>query len=176
MADMFLNLQGIDGESLDEAEPIRHGKEIEIYDWVWTVDNPADYKMSTAQAATKANVHNITVRKHCDFASVNLLRYCTMGTHIPSARITCRKHRGEDMLEYLTIDMRDVIIHQFDWKGMPETLVMEEIILEFAAFKTAYTVQRNPDAGINTPTGFVDFGWDVQQHTETSVDPPPPKV
>jgi type VI secretion system secreted protein Hcp len=173
MADMFLNLEGIDGESIDEAEPVGHWKEIEIRDWLWNVSNPADHALKGAEAATKVVVDNITVFKHCDFASVNLLRFCTNGTHIKSARITCRKHQGEHKHEYLTIDMADVMIHKFDWKGIPESIVMEEITLEFAAFKVAYTVQSNRSD--NDAPGAVDFGWDVQKHSETTVDKPPAK-
>jgi type VI secretion system secreted protein Hcp len=194
MADMFLNLEGIDGESLDgeptdkplpnEPERVNHWKEIEIHDWFWKVDNAADYTLQPGTMegsdqgkgweSSKVNVFSITIHKHCDRASVKLLQFCVQNTPILKARITCRKNQGDGKLEYLTIDLADVTIHSIDWKGMgQETVVSEDIVLEFAKFEVNYEMQRNPSD--DRPTGKIPFGWDIQKHETTTVTPPPPK-
>jgi hypothetical protein len=75
--------------------------------------------------------------------------------------------------------LADVMIHTINWKGISETpiaaVILEEIMLKFGKFKVAYTVQRNPSYLSDAPPGFVDFGWDIQNHTETKVDKPPAK-
>jgi type VI secretion system secreted protein Hcp len=165
MADMFLLLQGIPGESLDEAEPLSHKNEIEIRDWKWSVDNSADHKLSSDKAAAKTNVKNITIDKIIDVASVTLLQFCAKGTHIPRATITCRKNHGEYKVEYLTIDLTDVMIHSVEWTGAgSETFVAEKVELEFGEFDISYSKQGNR----NPEDGWVEFGWDVQNHRETA--------
>jgi type VI secretion system secreted protein Hcp len=164
MAEMFLWLDGIDGESLDEAKPKPHTNEIEIVDWAWGLDNKASYKLSQKEASSKVTVNNITVTKSIDKASVTLARYCALGKHIPHGTITCRKNAGDEKLEYLLIELDGVMVKSVDWKGQGhEHGVSETVALSFEEFKIKYKVQTNLGAAAK---GIIHFGFDMEKHEE----------
>jgi len=157
MADMFLKLEGIDGESLDH----KHGREIEIVEFTWGLSNNASYALTQQDAANKAKVDNVTVTKYFDKASITLAQYCAMGQHIPQGRITCRKNSGEAKVDYLLIVLKKVMVTDIKWAGKevapgaPET-----VTLSFGQFKLFYTAQDSSGA-----SGDVnEFGFDVQTH------------
>jgi hypothetical protein len=53
--DMFLKLEGLDGESVDEASP-SHKKEIDIIGWSFGGTNPASF----GRPAEQADVHRLS--------------------------------------------------------------------------------------------------------------------
>src|ERR1700692_4952713 len=144
MADMFLQLDGITGESQDEAQPISHAGEIEIADWKWNMHQPADFNMNQSVASTKLDVQNITITKIVDIATVALPQYCALGKHIPSGKITCRKSAGDQKVEYLHIELQDIMVKDIDWQDKGEKAATPELVqLNFAEFKINYTLQDN---------------------------------
>jgi type VI secretion system secreted protein Hcp len=155
MAEMFLKLDGIAGESLDFA----HGGEIEIRTWEWHTENHVKWDVNQGGQSTKVDVKRIDLKKVCDKASVTLYQCCVTGRHIKNGTITCRKNDGEQKVEYLIVKMTDIMIAQIDWSGMGEQQVLEEnIALSFAEFKLDYKVQN--DTG--TADGTTSFGFNVQ--------------
>ena len=171
MADMFLMLEGIKGESLDQAKPIKHLDEIEIMNWSWLVKNPAKWQMGQQEAASKADVDPIRIEKGYDRASVTLMQYCAMGKHIRSGKITCRKNAGGTKIDYLIIKLQEVMIKSVEWKGghdpSPET-----VVLSFSKFEVEYTLQPQPPENQSgtpqaQPSGpeTTQFGFDINTHT-----------
>jgi type VI secretion system secreted protein Hcp len=157
MAEMFLMLDGIHGESLDA----HHAGEIELTDWSWKLENTSSFVLTQGETSSKVVIQNIIVHKICDKASVNLLQYCTVGKHIPKGKITCRKKDGDDKVEYLKIDLTDIKISYVNWTGHGEQPTLaEEVELSFAEFKVHYTLQK--DRGY--AAGTTDFGWDILKH------------
>jgi type VI protein secretion system component Hcp len=178
MADMFLSLrnnnnqQVIDGESLDVAEPHSHVDEIEVLWWSWTVGNTADdavtpknnQTVTPPSSKSKINVKNIIIYKYCDKASKGLLQYCVQGSPIHRAKITCRKHFGEERYEYLHIHLEDVKIFEIDWEGRDETgIVKEKVTLQFGKFQLGYRMQPNKEDH-NAVEAWSEFGWDIQNN------------
>jgi type VI secretion system secreted protein Hcp len=155
MAEMFLKLEGVDGESSDTAHP----NEIEINSWGWGVDNPASFKVGQGGQSTQANFSAIHINKICDKASVALFKACTTGKHIPSGKITCRKLDGDSKVEYLVIDLTDLMVSNVSWSGSgSEQILHETVSLVFSEFKQAYKLQQDTgDAG-----GATEFGFDIQ--------------
>jgi len=161
MADMFLMLEGIDGESQDEAQPVSHAGEIEVTGWAWNMNNPADFKMNQSVASTKLEVANIDVTKICDIATVALSQYCALGKHIPNGKLTCRKNAGDQKVEYLIIELTDIMVKKLDWKETGEPGPVPEVVsLNFAQFKINYTLQDDTGSAVAT----ADFGFNVQTH------------
>jgi len=160
MAEMFLKLDGVAGESLDHA----HAGEIEILDWSWPTENHVRWDLNQGGQSTKVEVKSITLHKICDKASVILYQNCVTGKHIPSAKITCRKNDGDQKFEYLTLDLKDIMVSkvQFDGDGNEQSL-KETVELSFAEFKLNYKVQR--DEG--TVGGATSFGFHVQRQQKT---------
>jgi type VI secretion system secreted protein Hcp len=90
MADMFLKLDSIQGETLDQ----HHHEAIEIVEFTRGLKNPASYVLTQQEAASNSKVDNVTVTKYFDKSSITLAQLCAMGQHLPEGRITCRKTPG----------------------------------------------------------------------------------
>jgi type VI secretion system secreted protein Hcp len=155
MAEMFLWIDGIQGESIDSER----GKWIEIQNWSWHTHNQIRWDMNQGGQSTKAKVNEITVNKVCDQASVTLHRYCLTGKHFKKGRIICRKNDGEKKLEYLTVELEDVMIQKVSWSGQGEAQAVTEIVeICFADFTLKYKPQR--DSG--DADGEMHFRYNIQ--------------
>jgi type VI secretion system secreted protein Hcp len=161
MGEMFLKLDGVKGESLDE----KHGEEIEINKWDWTTINHVHWDLNQGGQSTKVDVNAINVEKICDKASVVLYQCCVTGKHIPTARITCRKNDGDLKVEYLVVDLKDIMVSKVAWSGDGgEQKLTETVELSFAEFKLNYQIQA--DAGAGAP-GATSFGFNIQKQQKT---------
>jgi type VI secretion system secreted protein Hcp len=71
---------------------------------------------------------------------------------------------GDSRVEYLKVDLTDIIVSDFRWTGSGNGELMgEQVSLNFAEFKTAYKLQQNQgSAGGNT-----DFGYNIQTSKAT---------
>lgn len=156
MAEMFLQIEGIQGESIDSWHP----NEIEIQSWSWFTNNPVRWDLNQGGQSSKVHVDHIIVNKICDQASVALYRYCVTGKHFKTARIICRKNDGEQKLEYLTVDMTDVMIQKVNWNGQGgDQTLGESIEVSFAEFTLTYKTQQDSGDAAN---GDMTFGYNVQ--------------
>ncbi len=160
MAEMFLKIDGIQGETLDTYRP----GEIEIQTWTWDAGlNPVRWDLNQGGQSTRANTDKIVVTKVCDQASVALYQYCVTGKHFKNARIICRKNDGEEKINYLTIEMEDVMIQEVNWSGQGESPTLTETIeLAFADFTVRYKKQRDSGAA----DGDVHFGFNIQTQVQ----------
>jgi type VI secretion system secreted protein Hcp len=157
MGEMFLQLEGVDGESLDE----KHGGEIEIKSWGWTTVNNVKWNLNQGGQSTKVDVNAITIEKICDKASVTLYQNCVTGKHIASGKITCRKKDGEQKVEYMVVDLTDIMVSKVAWAGEGEEQMLKETVeISFAEFKLNYLVQA--DSG-NAEAGHKDFKFHIQK-------------
>lgn len=70
------------------------------------------------------------------------MQYCTKGKHIPKGMLICRKAGGDNQVEYIKIELTDVMVssYQFGGSGSAER-IMESISLNFGQFKYVYTEQ-----------------------------------
>jgi type VI secretion system secreted protein Hcp len=153
---MFLDIDGIHGESLDSE----HGNEIEIQSWGWETNNPVRWDLNQGGHSTKVHINAVNVTKICDRSSVALYQYCVTGKHFKKAKITCRKNDGEKKIEYLIVDMTDVMISKVLWSGQGDSQTLGETIeLSFAEFKLRYKLQN--DMGDSNP-GDQDWGFNIQ--------------
>jgi type VI secretion system secreted protein Hcp len=162
MAEMFLKLDGVNGESLDE----KHHDEIEINKWDWSTENHVKWDLNQGGQSTKVDVHAITIDKICDKASVVLYQCCVTGKHIPTARITCRKNDGDQKVEYLVVDLKDIMVSKVNWSGDGgQQSLGETVDLQFAEFKLHYLLQA--DTGDSAAKGATSFGFNIQKQQKT---------
>lgn len=160
MADMFLKLDGVTGESTDTT----HAGEIEIYSFSWGVSNAANVTSGTtgAGAAGRASFSDFSISKRVDNASSTLMKYLVQGHHFPTAKLTVRKPGGT-AVEFYTIDFTEVYTTSYqisgsDGGGDP----MESVSFAFTSIKPAYTQQSDTGS-----TGTVtEFGWSVKTNAE----------
>ena len=156
MAEMFLKLSDIDGESLDD----KHGGEIELQNWSWEVTNTVKWDVNQGGQSTKVAHAEINLTKYCDKASVTLHQNCVTGKHIKKGRITCRKNDGDQKVEYFVLDLTDIMVTyvKFDGQGDSQSL-LEQVRLSCAEYNIQYALQA--DAG--NPQGAKSFLFNIQR-------------
>ena len=162
--DQFLKLEGIEGESIDEATP-SHNKEIDIIGWSFGGTNPASFALGQGGQQAKPTFTEFHVTKVCDKASVTLMRAMAGGQHIASGKITCRKAiKDSDKLEFLVVELTDVQVTNIQWSGSgSEQFVHETVSLTSAQFKASYKLQQ--DTG--SASGGVDLTYNLQTQKVT---------
>lgn len=158
--DMFLNIEGeIQGESQDAA----HKDEIDVLAWSWGMSQSGSFHVGGGGGSGKANFQDISVTKWVDSASAILMVYCANGDHFEKAKLTVRK-AGKKPLEYLIIDMKDVLVTSVSTGGSGgEDRLTENVSLNFRACKVAYKMQK-PD-GSGGPEKL--FEWNIAENIPT---------
>jgi type VI secretion system secreted protein Hcp len=164
---VFLHLEGIPGESLDEATSsgggAKHTGQIEVKAWSWGTENHIHWDVNQGGQSTKTVVKAIDIEKTVDKASHRLYQACTNGLHIPHATLFARKNAsGEEMMNYLKVHLTDVMVNEIIWEGQgDEAYTKERVKLSFAQFEISYNIQK--DDGSPDPAG--EHGWNVQKQT-----------
>ena len=85
--DMFLKLDGIEGESKDA----KHAGEIDIESFAWGMAQTGSGHRGTGSGTGKVDVHDITITKVVDKSSPSLMLACANGKHIAKGSITVRR-------------------------------------------------------------------------------------
>lgn len=155
--DMFLKLDGIEGESHDKT----HKNEIHIESYSWGMAQTGTMGSMGGGGAGKVNVQDISITKYTDKASAALMLHCANGKHIKEGLITVRK-AGEHPLEYLKIKLNDIIVSNFQTSGNNGSdILMENVTLNFSQVRVEYQEQ----AATGGPAGGPKlFGWDLKQN------------
>ena len=158
--DMFLKIDGIDGESSDHA----HEGEIDVLAWSWGISQSGTMHIARGGGAGKANISDIMVTKYTDSATANLMLACCSGKQYATAELVCRKAGGDEQVEYIKVEMENVIITSVSTGGSSgEDRQTESVSLNFAQFKVTYTPQDN-DGSPLPEIGPV--GWNIQKNEE----------
>ena len=151
--DQFLKLDGIDGESHDS----KHKNTIDVLAWSWGMSQSGTTHMGAGGGAGKVNVNDISVTKYIDKSSPALMIHTSNGKHIPKALLTVRK-AGEKPLEYLKIEMEDIMITSVSTGGSGgEDRLTENITLNFSKVKVMYTEQAKDGSKGAAP----EYSWDI---------------
>jgi type VI secretion system secreted protein Hcp len=156
--DMFLKLEGVDGESEDS---LRAG-DIQVLAWSWGASQSGTMHLGTGGGSGKVAVQDISVTKYVDTSSSVLLKLCHTGAHLETGQLVVRK-AGGTALEYIIIDMRKVIISSISTGGSGgEDRLTENVTLNFKEFDYAYTPQKDDGTGDAPKT----FKWDIAGNVE----------
>jgi len=135
--DFFLKLDGVNGEAKDS----KHANEIDIQSFTWGVSQVGAQGAGGGGGAGKASFQDLRITKKVDLSSTALMMLSSTGKHIPKGVLTARKAGGE-ALDYLVIELEDIIISSVDCGGAsggPE--MTESVVLNFAKIKMTYTEQ-----------------------------------
>jgi len=141
--DYFLKISGIPGESKDS----QHKDEIDIESWSFGVSNTTG---GSAASRTKPCVSGINFTKLLDKASPPLMAKAVSGIPIPTAVLTGRT-AGERPVEFLRIELQNVLVSSYSSGGSEASLPMESLSLNFERLKIEYKPQ-DPDG---SPGGSV---------------------
>lgn len=161
MANIHIKIGDIEGESKDSS----HEKEIDVLSWSWGLSQPGGMGVGGGGGVSEVNVHDLSFTKYVDNASPNLFSACCKGTHYKEdtgAVLTMRKP-GDNPLEYLKIEMGDVLISSVSVSGSGGgDYPMESVSLNFAKVKVTYVPQQEDGSGgAENPKG-----WDIKKHEE----------
>ena len=109
-ADMFLKIEGVDGESLDH----KHKSEIEILSFSWGLSQTTS-STGGGGGAGKVQVQDFSIVKQLGPSSPQIMEKCCTGEHIPSVTLTLVNK--ETRLEYFKIKLQDVLISSYNTGG-----------------------------------------------------------
>ena len=148
--DMFLKIEGVEGESKDKA----HGKEIDILSLNWSTA----MQSSRAGGGTgKASVEELSVTKYIDKATPKLFESLVTGKHIAEAKIVVRS-AGGNPVEYLKYTLKDIMVSSYSTGGSSgEDRPTENVSFSYGKVEVEYT-ELNPDG---TPKQVIVQGWDA---------------
>lgn len=157
--DAFLKIDDIQGESRDSV----HKDEIAVLSWEWGMTQLGSSHSGSGSGAGKVAVHDLTINKHVDRASANLIKLCCSGKHFALATLVIRK-AGSQPVEYLKIEMRDGIVSHVGVTGdPPDEHSYESVRLNFASFKYEYA----PQTAKGTKDGANFAQWNIAKNSES---------
>lgn len=157
--DMFLDLDGVKGESIDK----KYKDKIDILGWQWSLANTGTFHQGAGGGAGKATFTDISISKYVDAASPNIMLYCANGKHFAKGKIVVRKAGGDSALEYLTVELESVLVTSYNvGGGGGQERLVENVSLNFAKVKVEYASQTK-DGGKGTPQAFA---WDIATNSK----------
>ncbi|WP_034996116.1 Hcp family type VI secretion system effector [Beijerinckia mobilis] len=154
-ADMFLKLDGIQGESTDS----KHKNEIEIDNYSFGVSQQGTSTYGGGLGAGKAQFQDFHFSKRADKATPNLFVAVATGKHISEALLTVRKAGGQQE-EYLKVTMKDVLISNFSTSGSEGAVPLESISFNFTEVKIEYSPQQKS----GSLEGSIVGGYNVKKN------------
>lgn len=141
--DMFMKMTGVSGESVDKTQK----NAIDVLAWSWGMSQSGTTHAGPGGGAGKVHVQDLSFTKWIDSSTHALMLACCNGKHIDTATLTVRK-AGEKPLEYLKIEMTDVIVTSVSTGGSGgEDRLTENITLNFAKVKVSYVPQMKDGSG-----------------------------
>lgn len=156
---IFLKLEGINGESKDYAHP----SEIVVVDWSWGI--------SKSIPTAAASLTSLTLTKYVDTATPLLMKMCAGGGPISTATLTVR-YGGKSPVSFLHITMTDVMVSSAETGGaVGYDRLTEKVTLTFAVVNVTYTPIYAPP-----PKTEYAFVWDARKNEgviSTNVVPDP---
>ena len=159
MADFFLKIDGIPGESQNP----RHQGEIEVESFSWSESH-----LASVGGTGKVHMQDLHITKPIDKASPLLMLACASGRHFTSAVLTAQRP-GTQPLDYLTISLGGVMANSYQ-TGAPagQAVPTDQVSFSFRQIVIVYRSQR-PDGSLDTP---VTAGWDVTANHKIDVANP----
>jgi len=153
-SDMFLNIDGIEGESQDD----KHKGEIDLESWSWGETNSGSFSHGGGGGVGKVNMNDFHFTAQINCATPKLAQSCATGEHIKKATLTCRK-AGTDPQPFLSICFSDVLVASYKTGGHGGSPVpIESFSLNFSKIEFEYKAQKAD----GTLGGAVKFGYDVK--------------
>ena len=158
MADYFLKIDGVAGESLDE----RHRDQIEVLAFSWGESHPR-CALPRRRDQRRQGRHRVasTSRRFISAASPKLMLLGANGKTAKNAVFVARR-AGAAQNEYLKVTMQDVTVAAYHLGGDDGEVPVEDISLRFSKIVVEYRPQK--------PTGAlgaaIRMGWDIKTGKE----------
>lgn len=154
---LFLKIDGIDGESTDS----KHKDWIDVLAFGWGADNPQTGASTGGGAgSSRASFHDLVITKATDKSSPKLMTACASGQHLKQVLLeVCRAGKGKQ--PFLQHTLTEVLVTSLRLNGdQGEARPLEEVRFTYAKIEWKYTRLDSTGKLVET----VDAGWDIQQN------------
>lgn len=158
--DMFLKLDGVEGESVDK----NHAQEIDVLAWNWGASHADSNHMGAGRnISRKTNVQNLSFTHYYDCASTTLLQRLFEGKVIKEGELVVRK-AGERSHENIRIKIKNILISSLSTGGSTgEDRLTENVELNFSQVEITY-IPQNADGSAGDEK---IMGWDISTNMST---------
>ena len=155
----FLSIEGIDGESTDDA----HGDWIDVLSYNHGITQTGSIHSGGGGGAGQSTHEDFIITKSLDKASPKLALACCNGEHISKVGLElCQA--GGDKQKFMEYEMENVIVASVRPSGAAggqEGRPTEEIAFRYGKIKFVYTT-IDPRSGKSA--GYVQTEWDVKEN------------
>jgi len=160
--DAFLNIQGIPGDSTDQA----HTGWIEVLSFNHGIEQPVTKSASAggARAGERANHGPFVITKDLDKATCLLERSVCTGANIPTIELQLCRATGSKQ-QYMSYKMTDCIVTFVRPSGVATgdgALPIEEVGFSYSSITWTYT---DTDEKTGASKGNITSKWDVTTNT-----------
>jgi type VI secretion system secreted protein Hcp len=158
--DVFVQIDGIPGESLDDQHP----DWIEVLSFEHAMEQPASASASSSGGATAERVnHKPFIFVHqIDKASPKLAEACCKGTHIAKIVFEFCRAGGEEKTKYYEVVLEQALVNSIKPRGATDKdergFPTEEVALTYGKINWNYIQQKRSDGAGG---GSVATGWDL---------------
>jgi type VI secretion system secreted protein Hcp len=145
--DAKMGADPLKGEAADE----KHAGWIEIVSWNHSFEQPpTNFRTSTGSTVEKCKHENMSVTKYIDTTTTTLLKCVWGGKQLDKAVIACYRADTADgtnvPVEYLNVEMADVVIANYSISGGEGDMPQEELGLAYGSITYKYTY-KDKDTG-----------------------------
>jgi type VI secretion system secreted protein Hcp len=148
-ANIFLKLDGIDGESTDD----KHPGWIEVLSYSWGVSNTASLGGRAGAGAGRAEASDFSFMHGFDKASPALFQKCVMGEHVETGELHV-VHAGDKPEAFLIIKFGDILISSVQDSGADDRPT-ESVSFDFASIHISYR-EQDETGKLGEP---IEAGW-----------------
>jgi type VI secretion system secreted protein Hcp len=158
--DLFLKIDGIEGESKDS----KHPHEIELTSFSFGATQTGSFSAMGGGGSGKVRMGDFNFTVPTQISNPKFLHACATGLHIPQAVLTCRK-AGKEQQEFLKYTFGDLLVSGFQivgGSGNSNDPLVEQVSVNFAKIQVEYKEQKAD----GTLGGSVKAGYDLKQMKE----------
>jgi type VI secretion system secreted protein Hcp len=153
-SNIYLAIDGIKGESTVE----KYKDQIEIMNFSYSCFQPVSESRSGGiHTCGRANHGTVNFSKFTDIATADILAAMWAGKTIKDATIRAVTNNNNDVIEYMTIVLTNVVFSNFSIHGGGNSVASEEISLSYSKIKVEY---HNQGENGTTP-GKKPAEWDL---------------
>jgi type VI secretion system secreted protein Hcp len=145
--DMFLKIDGIQGESLDTT----HKGEIQVLSWSW--GESAGTAQTRRGSLPAACIQDLAFTKFVDSATPALI-VNTMTGEVAQTAVLVVRRSGRDQAEFLKFTMKNVTVSSYQTGASQDVnAITENVVLHFESLEGHY-VRQKADGTLDTPIPF----------------------
>lgn len=167
-ADIFLKIEGVEGESIDTY----HKGEIEILSWSWGATQSGSTTTGGGLGAGKVNVQDFTFMKRVDKSSPALFLRCASGVHFPSVTLRFARPEVTNGEDYYVVTLHGVTVTRIQGeRPQPDAgatsggVPTERVSLNFTKIEMSYRPLVVDSSG--APTGALGEPVSASADVET---------